>query len=244
MATARQWHARPNGYPGDVRNAAQTNSLIDSTQVCGFGSDTGRRRRKHCATIVLEDDDCQSPHRQADCSALSEAWRTPAPVERLPQRLLHNAVAAFGIPQLFKGLFDPHGTRRGAVPYLTGGKFGNGAITAACSRAFNDELSRTGGGRASGQGSGGGTSLKVGQSRPMTGGEVAMAKEIFGDDIDYAKVSVFNRKFAIFQRKGVAMSPNGNICFQPADYLDDFSLAGMSGRSWFIHEVTHVWQHQ
>ncbi len=26
--------------------------------------------------------------------------------------------------------------------------------------------------------------------------------------------------------------------------MDDFSSADISGRSWFIHEVTHVWQYQ
>ncbi|MEW6221691.1 MAG: hypothetical protein AB1634_19460, partial [Thermodesulfobacteriota bacterium] len=44
--------------------------------------------------------------------------------------------------------------------------------------------------------------------------------------------------------EGVAMAPDGNIYFHPADYLDDFSQGTLGERAWFIHESTHVWQFQ
>ncbi len=78
----------------------------------------------------------------------------------------------------------------------------------------------------------------------MTEGEIAMAQEVFGDSVDYSKVQVFNKKFQLFQRRDVAMAPNGNIYFHPADYMDDFSASTMGNRSWFMHEMTHVWQNQ
>ena len=86
--------------------------------------------------------------------------------------------------------------------------------------------------------------LRVGQSRPMTEGEIAMAQEVFGGDVDYSKVKVFNRKFQFFQQRGVAMAPDGNIYFHPADYMDDFSASTMGNRAWFMHEMTHIWQRQ
>ena len=88
----------------------------------------------------------------------------------------------------------------------------------------------------------GGTPL--GQSRAPTAGEVLMCREVFGDAIDYARVRVFNRKFWFGQPVRMAMAPNGNIYFHPARFLEDFSLAPVLTRAWFIHEMGHVWQHQ
>ncbi|MFN4144167.1 hypothetical protein, partial [Aestuariivirga sp.] len=132
----------------------------------------------------------------------------------------------------------------GTASVLSGGKFANGAVTAAMSYAMG-QMAPGGGGQSSGPSEEPGkATLKVGQSRLMTEGEIAMAQDVFGGDVDYSKVKVFNRKFRFFQQRGVAMAPNGNIYFHPADYMDDFSTSTMGNRAWFMHEMTHVWQHQ
>lgn len=101
------------------------------------------------------------------------------------------------------------------------------------------------GGQREGASEQGAVSLEVGGSRPLTEGEIAMSKDVFGDDIDYSVPRVFRRTYApVGQRRGVAVAPNGNIYFHPSDYVDDFSAQGISGRAWFMHEMTHVWQHQ
>jgi len=130
----------------------------------------------------------------------------------------------------------------GLASDVTGGKFANGAVTAAFSYAFG-EMARAGGmkGGGSGNGSPGG---RVGDSRWMSEGEVSMSQEVFGDSIDYVKVKIFGRPYIGFQRRGYAMSPNGSIYFHPEDYMADFSTAGVGTRSWFMHEMTHVWQVQ
>ena len=42
------------------------------------------------------------------------------------------------------------------------------------------------------------------------------------------------------------MAPCGHIHFHPSApaYRDDFSLASVELQGYFIHEMTHVWQHQ
>lgn len=87
--------------------------------------------------------------------------------------------------------------------------------------------------------------LPRGQSRPLTAGEVSMSRSVFGSGINYSSPRVFRRTFfPVGQRRGVAVAPNGNIYFHPDDYVDDFSSGGVATRAWFMHEMTHVWQHQ
>ena len=82
--------------------------------------------------------------------------------------------------------------------------------------------------------------------RPLTPGEIELARSIFGDAVDYARVRLFHRRWWPFQPKGVVMAPTGNIHFHPASTLwsDDFSLEPLSKQGMFIHEMTHVWQSQ
>ncbi len=81
-------------------------------------------------------------------------------------------------------------------------------------------------------------------SRPLTAGESALGREIFGDEISCSQARVYRRRYWVFQRRGVAMAPDGNIYFHPADHVDDFSALGINGKAWFVHELTHVWQYQ
>ena len=82
--------------------------------------------------------------------------------------------------------------------------------------------------------------------RPLTSGEIALARSVFGDAIDYAAAGVANRKWIFFQPRGVTMAPLGCIHFHPkgGNYRDDFAEASLALQGHFIHEMTHVWQHQ
>ena len=83
-------------------------------------------------------------------------------------------------------------------------------------------------------------------ARRLTPGEIAMARLVFGDAIDYAKVSVYARAYLPFglQPPRTAMAPDGNLYFPRGCFQDDFSACDITDRMWFIHEMTHVWQFQ
>jgi hypothetical protein len=69
---------------------------------------------------------------------------------------------------------------------------------------------------------------------------------VFGDAIDYAKVTIRRRKFFPFQPRRITMAPRGHLHFHPLGevYSDDFSREPISRAGLFIHEMTHVWQTQ
>lgn len=79
------------------------------------------------------------------------------------------------------------------------------------------------------------------QSRLLTTGEIALARSVFGDSINLDEVQL---KTAWWVLKHYAVSPNGHIYFNRADWIIDFSDASLSKKSWLIHELTHVWQLQ
>ncbi len=83
-------------------------------------------------------------------------------------------------------------------------------------------------------------------ARPLTPGEIELARSVFGDAIDYARVMLVRRKWWPFQPRGIVMAPTGNIHFHPDSPLwsDDFSGERLSLQGLFIHEMTHVWQTQ
>ena len=82
--------------------------------------------------------------------------------------------------------------------------------------------------------------------RPLTAAEIALARSMFGDAIDYDAVRIHNRKWFPFQPRGVAMAPCGHIHFHPkgALWCPDFSAGRLSAQGLFLHEMTHVWQAQ
>ncbi len=83
-------------------------------------------------------------------------------------------------------------------------------------------------------------------ARPLTPGEVELARSMFGDAIDYGRVRLVRAKWWPFQPKGIVMAPTGNIHFHPDGRLwsEDFSRERLSLQGLFIHEMTHVWQSQ
>lgn len=82
-------------------------------------------------------------------------------------------------------------------------------------------------------------------SRPLTEGEVTLARSVFGDSIDYGSVKISDQKFMglPFLPEGTAMAPNGSL-YMPGCYREDYSAEDTIGQSLFIHEMTHVWQYQ
>jgi hypothetical protein len=82
-------------------------------------------------------------------------------------------------------------------------------------------------------------------SRALTSGEIAIARLVFADAIDYSTVRVHDTGYLPFglQSAHTAMAPNGHLYFPKACFRDDFST-DLASQMWFIHEMTHVWQHQ
>jgi|TARA_R110001592_G_scaffold226008_1_gene482058 hypothetical protein len=82
--------------------------------------------------------------------------------------------------------------------------------------------------------------------RALTQPEVSLCLSIFGQAIDYDRVTVFNRKWWLFQNPRVTMAPDGNLWFHPKSNLfcDDFCGSSQNIQALFIHEMVHVWQHQ
>lgn len=85
-----------------------------------------------------------------------------------------------------------------------------------------------------------------GGERGLTAGEIALARSVFGNAIDYAKVTLRRRKWAFFQPREITMAPRGHLHFHPlaSAYCDDFSTVGLLRQGLLIHELTHVWQTQ
>lgn len=84
------------------------------------------------------------------------------------------------------------------------------------------------------------------RGRPLTDGEIALAKSMFGNAVDYGRVRMIKGKWWPFQPRRSAMAPMGNIYFHPdgGGWSEDFSKESLRRQGFFIHEMTHVWQAQ
>jgi hypothetical protein len=83
-------------------------------------------------------------------------------------------------------------------------------------------------------------------SRPLTKGEIQLARQVFGDSIDYAAVKIHDKPYLPLlplQPKNSGMTPNGEI-YTRDSYSPDYSRENLYTRAFFIHEMTHVWQYQ
>jgi len=85
-----------------------------------------------------------------------------------------------------------------------------------------------------------------GEARGMTASEISMARSLFGDSVVYGRVKVHNEEYLPFglQPDDTAMTPNGEMYFNPKRFKEDFSLSDFSDAHWFMHEMVHVWQYQ
>lgn len=79
--------------------------------------------------------------------------------------------------------------------------------------------------------------------RRLSANEIELARRIFSDGIDYARVKIY-RGIPYLPDFKAAVAPNGHIFFPRRNCPDDFVLAGHSHQMWLIHELTHVWQYQ
>jgi len=83
-------------------------------------------------------------------------------------------------------------------------------------------------------------------SRPLTPAESALARSVFGESIDTGRVTIRRRKWFPLQPRDTVMAPSGHIHFHPKTrlYCEDFCANDLAAQGLFIHEMTHVWQHQ
>ncbi len=83
-------------------------------------------------------------------------------------------------------------------------------------------------------------------ARFLTAAERKLAEGVFGAAIDYDSVRIANRKWWFLQPRHIAMAPRGSIHFHPRGelYCEDFCGKDVTDQGLFIHEMTHVWQHQ
>ena len=86
-----------------------------------------------------------------------------------------------------------------------------------------------------------------GHERGLTQGEIEMAQLVFGDAIDYSLVRIHNHGYWMLfgmQPEDTVVAPNGEIYFPKDLYIHDYSSGDLRNQQLFIHEMTHVWQHQ
>ncbi len=83
-------------------------------------------------------------------------------------------------------------------------------------------------------------------ARPLTDGECDLAASVFGAALDPATVTIRRAKWFMFQPAWITMAPDGHIWFHPngPSWSADFAAEPLHARAHFIHEMTHVWQHQ
>lgn len=82
--------------------------------------------------------------------------------------------------------------------------------------------------------------------RFLTPAETRLSESVFGSAIDCSSVRINRRKWAFFQPRETAMSPDGQIWLHPRGslYCSDFCEGHIDEQGLFIHEMTHVWQTQ
>lgn len=75
----------------------------------------------------------------------------------------------------------------------------------------------------------------AGRGRPLSREEITLARSVFGDSLDYARI-----RFIPSEGRGLDWRVVGNTIREPPGFtIDDAYMAYT-----FIHELTHVWQYQ
>jgi hypothetical protein len=82
--------------------------------------------------------------------------------------------------------------------------------------------------------------------RPLTPGERALVRDIFGDAIDCEQVTIRRSRFHPLHPRHFLMAPMGHIHAHPRSNLwsEDYSGESLGLQALFLHEMTHVWQAQ
>jgi hypothetical protein len=73
-----------------------------------------------------------------------------------------------------------------------------------------------------------------------------MAAAVFGGAVDASAIRMHHARWFAFQPRRYVMAPDGDIWFAPGGtaWREDFSIAPLPFQRLFVHELTHVWQHQ
>jgi hypothetical protein len=84
------------------------------------------------------------------------------------------------------------------------------------------------------------------QVRPLTAGELALAKSVFGDALDAAAVTVRRAKWWALHPWWVTMAPDGHMWCHPNgfNWRPDYAACTAGLQAHFIHELVHCWQVQ
>jgi hypothetical protein len=81
--------------------------------------------------------------------------------------------------------------------------------------------------------------------RKLSPGETKLAREYFGDSIDYNSVNVFSRSIFYLPRPTIASSIFGNIYTDKKGVISsDYSTESIESTGDFLHEMGHVWQYE
>nr|WP_317893257.1 vgr related protein [uncultured Sphingomonas sp.] len=80
--------------------------------------------------------------------------------------------------------------------------------------------------------------------RPLSPGETAMLRGVFGEGIDYARVRIHPRKWWFVFPGNRPMAPNGHAYFPGETHVPDFAAPGVPlwRKASFVHEGTHLYQ--
>lgn len=84
--------------------------------------------------------------------------------------------------------------------------------------------------------------LKPAQQRPLSAGEIALAKPIFQDSLPWQRLRLYFGS-AWLPQNNIAMTPMGHIHFPRLAQCPDFSCQAPHLQAWLIHELVHTWQH-
>lgn len=79
--------------------------------------------------------------------------------------------------------------------------------------------------------------------RALTENEIREARRVFGDNVDYRRPRIFAARHPLATKRGQVLAPDGNIYWPEAapDLVTDCEANIVAT---FIHEMTHVYQHQ
>jgi hypothetical protein len=82
--------------------------------------------------------------------------------------------------------------------------------------------------------------------RALTSAERLLVASLFGDAVDCDPVRVHRRAWWPLQPREVVMAPRGHIHCHPrgSTWRDCYADAPINWQAFFLHEMTHVWQHQ
>ncbi len=83
-------------------------------------------------------------------------------------------------------------------------------------------------------------------TRPLTAPERSLAATMFGAALDPGPVTIRHAKFWMFQPWWITMAPDGHIWCHPEgrSWSPCYAQEGLGLQAHFLHELTHVWQHQ